>query len=133
MSHTHSHKHVRLGRLAEVDRIAFVATAGFYYSTVNKFVRAYRDVYPEDTLADYKDRFHNAILDPDKILIVVEDIYRDNEDEAVYDALKRVHPDGPPDLGEDNMVIVGVLIIVLQEDSHVRGQFQPEGSSYDDC
>ncbi|OCK94192.1 uncharacterized protein K441DRAFT_696669 [Cenococcum geophilum 1.58] len=119
---------VRLARLDELDRIALVAAAGFFHSPVFHFQRPHYDAFPEDTVASYQAEYEAAMLDPNSIVLVAEQIPDKNETNRVYKALQRLSP-SKSQTSSDGKVIVGVASISLPPHSRRSGVFQPKGTS----
>jgi len=119
---------VRLARLDELDRIALVAAAGFFHSPVFHFQRPHYDAFPEDTVASYQAEYEAAMLDPNSIVLVAEQIPDENETNKVYKALQRLGP-SRPQINPDGKVIVGVASISLPPHSRRSGVLQPKGTS----
>ena len=122
---------LRPAKLSDVPRIAIVAAAGFWHSSVFSFERPRFNRYPRDTLASYRSLYQQAILDPDSAVLVVEDDFQEDEVKEVYDALSIVYPplekQLPPEKLESSSVIVGVGSLSLKSDRSRYGLFQPEG------
>lgn len=119
---------VRLARLDELDRIALVAAAGFFHSPVFHFQRPHYDAFPEDTVASYQAEYEAAMLDPNSIVLVAEQIPDKNETNKVYEALQRLGP-SRSQISSDGKVIVGVASISLPPHSRRSGVLQPKGTS----
>lgn len=119
---------VRLARLDELDRIALVAAAGFFHSPVFHFQRPHYDAFPEDTVASYQAEYEAAMLDPNSIVLVAEQIPDKNETNKVYEALQRLGP-SRSQTSSDGKVIVGVASISLPPHSRRSGVLQPKGTS----
>lgn len=119
-------ENVRLPLLAEILRLALVASAGFYHSPVNAYERPKRDKYPGDTVQSYLEELLNYILKPECILIVVDDEYEKSEDEKLYPALREEYG-GREWIRKDGRLIVGFACLMLKHGSFRVGQFQPEG------
>ena len=119
---------VRLARLDELDRIAFVAAAGFFHSPVFHFQRPHYDAFPEDTVASYQAEYGAAMLDPNSIVLVAEQIPDINETNKVYEALQRLGP-SRSQTSPDGKVIVGVASISLPPHSRRSGVLQPKGKT----
>lgn len=122
---------LRLAQLSDVPRIGVVAAAGFYHSPFFAYERPYYSQYPLDTLASYRKAFRSAILDPDSVVLVVEDTLNETEAASVYAALSGVYPSFeqqiPKHLLEQNKAVVAVACFSLVPNSNRRGQFQPDG------
>ena len=122
---------LRPAKLSDVPRIAIVAAAGFWHSSVFRFERPHFNRYPRDTLASYRSLYRQAILDPDSIVLVIEDNYNKDEVKKVYDALSIVYPalekQLPPEKLESGSVIVGLGSLSLKADRSRYGLSQPDG------
>ncbi len=122
---------LRLAKLSDVPRIAVVAAAGFCHSPVFKYERPHFNRYPYDTLASYRKEYHQAIIDPKTVVLVIEDDYKKDEVTRAYDALSIVYPSFhkgiPPEEWPSRKMIVGVGSLRLQPHSARHGTFQPEG------
>ncbi|KAK6503703.1 hypothetical protein TWF481_008707 [Arthrobotrys musiformis] len=87
-------------------------------------------------MASYRSEYHSSILDPNTVVIVVEDTLNPNEGSKAYPALSKAYHEGiEPSLTSDQQqvigqdlrkVIVGVASLTFQDGSNRRGQFQPE-------
>lgn len=89
---------LRLARLSDIPRIGVVAAASFYHSSWSVYERLYYESYPLDTLSSYRSSFRRAVLEPDSVVLVVEDDLDRSEAARVYDALTAtlfVHERGP--------------------------------------
>ncbi|KAF2189586.1 hypothetical protein K469DRAFT_561746 [Zopfia rhizophila CBS 207.26] len=112
---------VRLATIADVPRIAVVATAGFYYSPVFSWERTYHKEYPRDTMMSYQKMFADIIRDPQYVALVIEDEYRhleNNETDATIEADISLMP---PKAG--TKIIVGAATWKFQPRSSRVGQF----------
>jgi len=69
-------------------------------------------------VANYRVEYELAILNPNVIVIVVEDTVRINEGSTVYDALKKIYPPLPDDKSE--RVIVGVASVDVTRSSWAK-------------
>ncbi|KAH6988120.1 hypothetical protein BKA56DRAFT_669689 [Ilyonectria sp. MPI-CAGE-AT-0026] len=122
---------LRLAQLSDVPRIGVVAAAGFYHSPWFAYERPYSSQYPLDTLASYRKSVRSAILDPDSVVLVVEDTLNETEAASVYAALSAVYPSFeqhiPKHLLDQNKAVVAVAGFSLVPNSNRRGQFQPHG------
>ena len=120
---------LRLARLADVPRIGVVAS--FFHSSWFGYERPYFNQYPQDTLSSYRNSFRNAILDPDSVVVVVEDTLDRAEASHVYDALAAVYPSFEEQIPKESLekgnAIVSVASFSLLPNSPRHGQFQPEG------
>jgi hypothetical protein len=71
------------------------------------------------------------VLDPDSVVLVVEDTLQRNETIHVYDALAPAYPPFdeqiPKDMLMNGMAIVSAASFSLLPHSARHGQFQPEG------
>lgn len=72
---------IRHATLADVPRLALVATAGFYDAPQFRWERPYHHMYPYDTYLSYRNLFETCISDPDCLIYVVEDAYDISEHE----------------------------------------------------
>jgi hypothetical protein len=114
---------VRLATLADLDRIAIVAAAAFFWSPTFKFQRPrYRD-FPSDTVASYLTEYAAGINDPACAVLVAEDDLETDEAEHVYDALRSVYQSPRP----RQRGIVGVCSLTLKPGSCYTDCFQPAG------
>ncbi|KAH7008857.1 hypothetical protein EDB80DRAFT_872648 [Ilyonectria destructans] len=106
---------MRLAQLSDVPRIGVVAAAAFYHSSY------------------YRKSFRSAILDPDSVVLVVEDTLNETEVASVYAALSGVYPSFeqqiPKHLLDQNKAVVAVDSFALAPNSSRRGQFQPHGDN----
>ena len=122
---------LRLARLADVPRISVVAAASFFHSSWFGYERPYFNQYPQDTLSSYRNSFRNAILDPDSVVVVVEDTLDRAEASHVYGALAAVYPSFEEQIPKESLkkgnAIVSVASFSLLPNSPRHGQFQPEG------
>lgn len=122
---------LRLARLSDMPRVGVVAASAFYHSSWFGYERPYYDDFPLDTLSSYRDSFRKAVLDPDSIVLVVEDTLDRNESSKVYDSLAKAYPSFedqiPDDLLKQGKAVVSVASFSLLPDSARHGQFQPEG------
>lgn len=122
---------LRLAQLSDLPRIGVVAAAGFYHSPWFAYERPYSSQYPLDTLASYRKSFRSAILDPDSVVLVVEDTLDETEAASAYAALSGVYPSFeqqiPKHLLDQNKAVVAVASFSLVPNSNRRGQFQPHG------
>lgn len=122
---------MRLAQLSDVPRIGVVAAAAFYHSSWFAYERPYYSQYPLDTLASCRKSFRSAILDPDSVVLVVEDTLNETEAASVYAALSGVYPPFeqqiPKHLLDQNKAVVAVASFALVPNSNRRGQFQPHG------
>jgi len=116
---------LRLARVSDLWRIGFVSAASFYHSTFFPYYRpSYRE-FPHDTVASYRYEAHNGILNPDTIVLVAEDNYKEDESDSVYDALKAIYPfskdskESVPKAGDQ--VIVGIMFLSLLNNPARKG------------
>lgn len=74
------------------------------------------------TVLDHE--YHASIIDPNTVVLVAEDELEPNENEQVYEALRKspLHVPGDNPLAR---VIVGICSITLKPGSSFVGQFQP--------
>lgn len=81
-------------------------------------------------MSSYRDSFRNAVLDPDSIVLVVEDTLDQKESIHVYDALEAAYPPFdeqiPKDMLENGKAIVSAATFSLLPHSARHGQFQPQ-------
>jgi hypothetical protein len=115
---------IRLGTFTDLPRVALVAAAGFFHLETFAYERPYYDHFAQDTVSDYHDRYLAVMEDPDRVLLVVEDIYEDNEKLHV-DSYLRILGDGL--LERKEKVVVGVATMSLQGGPR-KNTFQPEGT-----
>ena len=122
---------LRLARLADLPRIGFVAAAGFFHSTFFPYARPFYQDYPTDTVASYRAEYREAILNPTKVVLVARDDYKENEEDFVYGALKKIYPKRwrKSHQDEDGKVIVGIISASVQLDPYLHGHFNPDGIS----
>ena len=122
---------LRLARVSDICRIGVVAASSFYHSSWFAYERPYYEKYPLDTLSSYRNSFHKAVLDPNAVVLVVEDTLDKHESSKVYNALASVYPPFeeqiPGYMLDRGRAIVSVASFSLLPNSSRRGQFQPEG------
>lgn len=122
---------LRLARLTDVSRIGVIAAASLFHSPWFAYVRPHYDKYPEDTMSSYRDSFRKAILDPDSIVLVVEDDLDRSESQHVYEALAGAYPpleeQIPSNCLNKSKAVVSVASFSLIPGSQRHGQFQPDG------
>lgn len=106
---------LRLAHHCDITRIAEVATAGFHYSEVFQFERAYHEQYPQDTVASYKEQFATSIRDPRCVVLVAEETCNSKSNGYLSDQ--------DPNAGRAK-IIVGVASWRLEPGSPRVGQFQ---------
>jgi len=112
---------VRLATAEDLDRIALVAAAAFFWSPTFQFQRPrYRD-FPADTVASYRVEYEAALRDPACAVLVAEDVVEANEADYVYEALQ----DAYQGHGKTERAVVGVCSISLKPDSCFFGHLQP--------
>ena len=125
---------LRLARVSDLWRMGFVSAASFYHSTFFPYYRPTYGDFPNDTVASYRFEAHNSILNPDMIVLVAEDKYKEDEVDSIYDALKSIYPfqkgsiEGAPKAGDT--VIVGIMSLSLFANPGRKGQFVPEGLQF---
>jgi hypothetical protein len=100
---------LRLAHHRDIARIAEVATAGFHYSEVFHFERAYHEQYPQDTMASYREQFAKLIGDPRCVVLVAEETCNSKSNDL--------------NAGRSR-IIVGVASWRLEPGSSRVGQFQ---------
>jgi hypothetical protein len=114
---------LRLATLRDVPRIATVATAGFYYSSVFAWERRYHSQYPTDTFQSYAKMFADLILDPQYVVLVMEDTYDPAEGDKTA---ATIAPDREmPPVQRGDSVVVGVAAWGFELNSPRFGQFMP--------
>ena len=97
-----------LATVADLPRIAVVASRGFFTSQVFQFERPLHARYPEDTVEDYHRAFAKRIREGEWVVVVALDV---------------VEEEGPM---TGQRVVVGVCSWQLPEESRRVGQFQPD-------
>jgi hypothetical protein len=112
---------VRLATFADLERIAIVAAAAFFWSPTFRFQRPWYRDYPEDTIASYLTEYTAALNDPACAVLVAEDDLETDEAGYVYEALRPAYPS--PVLRQKG--IVGVCSLSLKPGSSYMGYFQP--------
>ena len=113
---------VRLATLKDLRRISIVAAASFFWSPTFRFQRPrYRD-FPEDTIASYRSEYAAAIQDPACVVLVAEDMIKEDEAACIYEALRYAYAAEP--VGSRG--IVGVCSISLIPGSCYVGRFQSD-------
>ena len=122
---------VRLARLNDLDRICLVAAASFYHSPLFQYRKPFYDGHSIDTLDSEREKFRGAILDPNRVAIVVEGDLDPDESLRVYRSLKRLYPtldhEYVPSMAGATRGIVGVAAFRLPSDSKSIGKFMAEG------
>ncbi|KAF2036376.1 hypothetical protein EK21DRAFT_52303 [Setomelanomma holmii] len=114
---------VRLATPADLERIALVAAAAFFWSPTFRFQRPQYRSFPADTVASYAADYGAAIHDPACAVLVAEDDLDSNETEQVYEALRSAFCSP----GQRQRDIVGVCSLSLKPGSCYTGRFQPAG------
>ncbi|KAH7075702.1 hypothetical protein BKA63DRAFT_469992 [Paraphoma chrysanthemicola] len=112
---------VRLATFADLERIAIVAAAAFFWSPTFRFQRPWYREHPEDTIASYLADYTAALKDPACAVLVAEDDLEADEAGHVYEALRSAYP--CPPLRQKG--IVGVCSLSLKPGSGYMGCFQP--------
>ncbi|KAH7090434.1 hypothetical protein FB567DRAFT_438097 [Paraphoma chrysanthemicola] len=112
---------VRLATFADLERIAVVAAAAFFWSPTFRFQRPWYRKYPEDTIASYLADYTAALKDPACAVLVAEDDLETDEAGHVYEALRSAFP--CPTFRQKG--IVGVCSLSLKPGSSYLGCFQP--------
>jgi len=74
----------------------------------------------------FKNLFGQEVQNPDKIILVINNAFKNNKHEIVYNTLKGIYPP----IENTKSVIIGVMILSLPEGSNWRGQFQLESKYY---
>ena len=113
---------LRIANLDDVMRIGIVATAGFRYSPLFRWTRAYHEKYPADTVLSYRTKNKAAIEDPNSIVLVVEDEYIVDENKHTSAIIPDDDAWTPPRAG--TKVVVGLVILSLQPGSKRKGQLK---------
>lgn len=113
---------LRLVSPADVMRIGIVATAAFHYSPLFQWERPYHQKYSKDTLLSYRTQFNDMIQIGEFIVLVIEDEYKIDENNATKATIPSDNGWDPPAEGEK--VIVGVASIKLEPKSQRKGQFK---------
>ena len=117
---------LRKAEVSEAKRMALVATAAYFSSPVWQYQRPHYAEFPGDTLTSFENLLGREIRNPDRIVLVIDDAFENDEHEMVYDALKSIYPP----MENAKSVIVGVAILSLPKGSNRSGQFQPESKYY---
>lgn len=120
---------LRLAGLGDVPRLGIVGSAGFYHSVVSAYERPDRDLFPADTVADYREQLQKSILDPARVLIVARDTLEPEENDKTYEALRPISK-GVNHVSDDGKLVVGFVSLILAKGSSRIGQFQPEGERF---
>ncbi len=127
---------VRLARLTDLPRISLVAAASFFYSPIFQYTRPHCDAYPlhafpMDTMATERSKFQEAILDPMRVVLVVEAAFDPDESIRVSCGLRREYPklddDHYPKKPAGQTGIVGVASFCFPQGCKWVGEFMPEG------
>ncbi|MCJ1445532.1 MAG: hypothetical protein MMC23_006037 [Stictis urceolatum] len=112
---------LRLASIADVPRLAVVATAGYCYSPMFAWERPKHHRFPLDTFKSYEKMLADPIRDPDSIVLVAEAGYLPYEHQKTGAIIK---PDVElPVLLPNQTVVVGVAAFKLEPTSCRRGQF----------
>ncbi|KAK4665502.1 hypothetical protein QC763_0063120 [Podospora pseudopauciseta] len=123
---------LRLARLKDIPQIGMIAASSFFYSSWFTYERSHHGKYPTDTLSSYRNSFRNAILDPDSIVLVVQDNLDQSESKHVHEALAGVYPPFEEQIPRDSLnkgkAVVSVATLPLLPGSLRHGQFQPNGT-----
>jgi hypothetical protein len=116
---------IRVARPSDLPRIGLVAASGFYHSPVFQYQRPYHAHFPEDTLCSYLEEYRTALLAPDCIVIVAEDVSTSSESDYIYPALRDISTDSAtqPNIS----TVVGVASLMLPKDSWSHGRYNVEG------
>ena len=115
---------LRIASLADVPRVAVVATGGFRYSPVFEWERPYHKKYPEDTLISYRAIFADMIRNPEYIVLVTSDGFDPNEYEKTSAMIPIDSTMEPHIKGET--IVVGVASWKLEPQSKRMGQLQSD-------
>ena len=103
--------------MEDVPRLAVVATAAFRDSDSFQWYRPKHNLFPLDTIAWLANMFAEAIRDPKAIVLMVEDLYKQEEahNQGALPSASKAPVEG------DN-VLVGVAVFDLPEGSKLVGQ-----------
>ena len=99
--------------------MAIVATAGFFYFEVWQYQRPFYANFTADTVNDFYNSFLQEIWNSNSIILVMEDSFKKDKYNLVYNVLKVIYPL----IKNANSVIVSIGIISLPEGSNRSGQF----------
>lgn len=112
---------VRIAHPGDLPRISVVAAASFFWSPSFRFQRPrFRD-FPQDTIASYYLEYEAAIQDPTCLVLVTEDMIREDEAGYAYEALR----DASTPAIAGHIGIVGVCSINLRSGSFFLGRSRP--------
>ncbi|KAF1977849.1 hypothetical protein BU23DRAFT_451407 [Bimuria novae-zelandiae CBS 107.79] len=115
---------IRLATVDDLSRIAIVAAAGFFHSPTFHYQRVHHAAYPEDTLLSYWTEYDQAMKDPMSVVLVAEDVLKENEGDDEYPALKNAATYRPMNSSIGSKVVVGVASICMGNGSAYTGMFQ---------
>ena len=102
--------HVRLARPEDLPRLGHLALSGFVKSPQFPCVRPHFSEYPQDSVASFRMSYRRALLDPESIVVVVEDQLIPHEKESVCKELQALWPDYREE-DKDTRVVVAVTSI----------------------
>lgn len=121
---------LKFAQLSDVNRIGFVAAAAFRHSSFFPYSRPFYKEYPKDTVASYRAEYQASIKDPESVVLVALDTYKEDEVDFVYEALKDIYPEFQADREKDpEKVVVGVISLALKYNPKRQGQFIIDGNT----
>ncbi|XTI94937.1 hypothetical protein V2W45_1254841, partial [Cenococcum geophilum] len=75
--------------------------------------------FPGDTLISFENLFGREIKNLDRIVLIIDNAFKNNKYEMVYNVLKSIYPP----IENTKSVIVSVAILSLLKGSNRSGQF----------
>lgn len=87
---------VRFAKPSDLQRMAYVAAAGYVDAPQSPYMRPYFQQYPQDNIAGYYSMYRADLLNPKAVVLVVEDDFRPNEKDDVCEVLKALPAEGSP-------------------------------------
>ncbi len=103
-----------IAKLLEILQMAVIAAAGLFYSKVQKYQRLFYDNFAVNTVKYFYNFFLQEIRNPNSIILVVEDSFKRDKCNYVYNMLKDIYPS----IENADSIIVGIRIISLLEGSN---------------
>lgn len=113
---------LRLANTADADRIAAIATAGFYYSPVFQWERPRHAQHPLSTIKSYHRMFLEQILDREFVVVVATDKAKQNENHFTEATVIQGESIGIR--RDDGTAVVGVASWQLRSGSRLKGLLQ---------
>ena len=130
-------KSVRLAHISDIQRLGIIATASLFYSSWFHHKRPFYKEYTSDAVTSYAESFRKAILNPQLIVLVVDDTLEGDEFKQVFPELKamlqamKIPLDATPENTTAHQVIVSAAILSLTAHSAFHGVFQPKDQHAD--